>query len=227
MGIVISMIIKDTPIAEVPGISKAASTSLKGAGYTMLGDLDGVSWLELSALPATGPATGRRLQEQLSEQGMSLLDPPRTTPSATVYSETSTGKSDTQTTVTDTTPEDFLATLEQKRRDEGHQLLSLFAAATGREALMWGPSMIGFGSYHYKYASGHEGDIFQVGFSPRKANIALYGLQGNPRSAELLEKLGKHKLGKGCIWINKTADIDTSLLGELVRHAYENTAGAD
>ena len=81
---------------------------------------------------------------------------------------------------------------------------------------MWGPSMVGFGSYHYKYATGHEGDALAVGFSPRSANLALYGLTYAPGAAELLQKLGKHKTGAACLYINKLDDVDKNVLARLI-----------
>ena len=101
-------------------------------------------------------------------------------------------------------------------------LLKLFNRATGETPVMWGPSMVGYGEVHYTSHTGREGDWFQTGFSPRKANLALYGLQGHPRSDELLAALGKHKVGAGCIWINKPEDVDLEILEELVRHAAES-----
>jgi len=81
---------------------------------------------------------------------------------------------------------------------------------------MWGPSIIGFGSYHYKYDSGHEGDAPLVGFSPRKAKISLYFATGDDQRGSLLEKFGKHTSGKACVYINKVADIDIDVLKELI-----------
>ena len=81
---------------------------------------------------------------------------------------------------------------------------------------MWGPSIIGFGSYHYKYATGHEGDAPLVGFSPRKAKISLYFAPGDKKRAEMLERFGKHTTGKACVYINKISDIDVEVLKELI-----------
>lgn len=90
--------------------------------------------------------------------------------------------------------------------------MDLFSETSGYRAKMWGPSIIGFGSYHYKYESGHEGDAPLVGFSPRKAKISLYFPAGTPNRDELLNNLGKHQMGKACIYINKIEDIDTDIL---------------
>ncbi len=95
---------------------------------------------------------------------------------------------------------------------------------TGQDPVLWGESMIGFGSYHYRYESGREGDWFVVGFSPRKAALTLYGLQTAYRPEEteqLLSRLGPHKLGKGCIYLSRLDKVDRSVLGELVDRAVE------
>lgn len=103
-----------------------------------------------------------------------------------------------------------------KKREDAYRLLELFTETTGYEAKMWGPSIIGFGRYHYKYASGHEGDAPLVGFSPRKAKISLYLAPGEPNRDELLRGLGKHTTGAACVYINKLADIDTEVLVQLI-----------
>lgn len=132
-----------------------------------------------------------------------------------------TGAPDLRTHPTDISPEDFVAGLSPQRRvDDGRTLLELFGAVTGEPAVMWGPSMIGYGAFHYRYATGREGDTFRLGFSPRKAAVSLYGLQGHPRSEELLGRLGKHRTGASCVYVNKLADIDPDVLRELVSHAW-------
>lgn len=95
-------------------------------------------------------------------------------------------------------------------------LIRLMKKTTGFEPKMWGPAIIGFGQYHYKYASGHEGDICMVGFSPRKQNISLYVLSGFAGQDKLLEKIGKHKAGKGCLYIKKLEDVDLDVLEKLI-----------
>ncbi|AIF66733.1 protein of unknown function (DU1801) [Terribacillus saccharophilus] len=123
-----------------------------------------------------------------------------------------------KTKETDNSVLDFIDTVENpKKRDDAYKLLDIFTEATGHEAKMWGTSIIGFGSYHYRYATGHEGDAPLVGFSPRKANISLYLAPGEPDREESLLKLGKHKTGKACVYINKTADIDENVLKQLIQ----------
>lgn len=107
------------------------------------------------------------------------------------------------------------ATTEQKRQDS-FQLLELMENVTGFEPKMWGPSIIGFGSYHYKYDSGHEGDAPLIGFSPRKTAISLYVFTGLQEHQYLLENLGKFKIGKSCIYANKLSDINQQELMKLM-----------
>ncbi len=101
------------------------------------------------------------------------------------------------------------------RRADAKTLVKLMKTASGETPQMWGTSIIGFGSYHYKYDSGREGDMPLVGFSPRKAATVLYGLNASGES-KLLEKLGKHTIGKGCLYIKKLADVDQKVLEAIV-----------
>ena len=126
--------------------------------------------------------------------------------------------SENKTQPTQVTPREFLATVEpEKRRKQGEELLAFFETVTGWKARMWGPSIIGFGEYHYQYESGREGDFLATGFSPRKANLTLYIMPGYEDYGTILERLGKHKLGKSCLYINKLEDIDMDVLAELVK----------
>ncbi len=104
---------------------------------------------------------------------------------------------------------------EQKRKDS-FAILELIRQVTGMEPKMWGSSIIGFGSYHYKYESGREGDSIITGFSPRKQNLAIYILGGFEESGDLLQKLGKHTTGKGCLYIKRLADVDLPTLKSLI-----------
>ncbi|MCA1296088.1 DUF1801 domain-containing protein [Paenibacillus sp. alder61] len=117
---------------------------------------------------------------------------------------------------------EFIESVEHpgKRRD-ALQLLTIFKETTGYSAKMWGPSIIGFGSYHYKYASGHEGAAPLVGFSPRKSKISLYFATGDPEREELLQQFGKHTAGKGCVYINKIEDIRIEILEALIRQSVD------
>lgn len=120
--------------------------------------------------------------------------------------------------------EDFINTVEHEgRRNDSFEILKMMKNITGEQPKMWGTSIIGFGDLHYKYASGREGDWMRIGFSPRKANISLY-ISGCDVSMheKLLAKLGKHKTGKGCLYINKLADVDKEVLKEMIKKGYDN-----
>ena len=122
--------------------------------------------------------------------------------------------------------EAFIAGLPvERRREEARALDAIYRRVTGLEPKMWGPSMIGYGSYHYRYASGHEGEAMRGGFSPRKAALTVY-LMGHygehqPAAEALFARLGKHKMTKSCIYINKLADVDLEALEGLVRLSWE------
>ncbi|WP_139994881.1 DUF1801 domain-containing protein [Paenibacillus paridis] len=122
-----------------------------------------------------------------------------------------------KTKETDNSVIEFLDLIEnEKKREDAYKLLAIFTEATGYPAKMWGPSIIGFGSYHYRYDTGHEGDAPLAGFSPRKAKVSLYFATGDTERAALLQSLGKHTAGKACVYINKVADIDVAVLKELI-----------
>lgn len=125
-----------------------------------------------------------------------------------------------KTKETDRSVIEFIESVENpKKREDAYTLLSIFTDTTGYEAKMWGPSIIGFGKYHYQYATGHEGDAPYVGFSPRKAKISLYFATGDPKREELLKNLGKHTSGKACVYINKVADINVEVLKSLIEQS--------
>jgi hypothetical protein len=111
---------------------------------------------------------------------------------------------------------------DKKRREECNTILKLMKHITKSEPKMWGGSMVGFGSYHYKYESGREGDWFITGFSPRKQNLTLYVMAGFEGYAELMKKLGKHKTGKSCLYVKRLEDIDMNLLKELLSKSFEH-----
>ena len=112
---------------------------------------------------------------------------------------------------------EFLDKVEPlSKRDDSYQVKEIMEEITGAKAVMWGPSIIGFGDYHYKYASGREADWFYTGFSPRKQALTLYIMSGFSRYESLMEKLGKFKTGKGCLYIKKIDDIDIRVLKELI-----------
>lgn len=117
----------------------------------------------------------------------------------------------------------FLNKVEnEQRRQDCFDILALMQQVSGAEPKMWGDSIVGFGSYHYKYASGREGDWFLTGFSPCKQTITLYIMAGFDEYNELLNRLGKHSTGKSCLYIKKLEDIDRSVLKELVKRSVEH-----
>lgn len=105
---------------------------------------------------------------------------------------------------------------DKDKREDCYTVLKLMKQVTKEEPKMWGNSIVGFGSYHYKYESGREGDWFVTGFSPRKQNLTIYIMVGFERYANLLKKLGKHKTSKSCLYINRLEDINQSVLKELI-----------
>lgn len=118
--------------------------------------------------------------------------------------------------------EGFLNNLtDLKRRSDCLIILKLMQQITNKEPKMWGSSIVGFGNYHYKYESGHEGDCFIVGFSPRKQNLSLYLTCELDEHADLLSELGKHKTGKACLYINKLEDVNIKILEKLITKSVE------
>ena len=128
--------------------------------------------------------------------------------------------SEPKTIPTDQSVEAFLDGVEhEKKREDSYAILQLMREVTGEDPVMWGDSIVGFGSYHYKYASGREGDWMLTGFSPRKQNLTLYIMDGFDEYDALLDRLGKHKTGKSCLYINKLDDVDHDTLRELVKQS--------
>lgn len=113
---------------------------------------------------------------------------------------------------------------DEKKRQDSYVILKLMQETTNVKPKMWGDSIVGFGSYHYKYASGREGDWFLTGFSPRKQNLTLYIMSGFEKYETLLNKLGKHSLGKSCLYIKKIEDVDLDVLKELVKQSMQHMA---
>ena len=124
--------------------------------------------------------------------------------------------------------EAFVASVaDERRRHDAEVLLELMRRATGEDAAMWGSSIVGFGSYHYVYPSGREGDAMVVGFSPRKAATTVYLAGGFEGHAELLARLGRHSTGKACLYLKRVEDVDLAVLAELVRRSYASTTSGD
>jgi hypothetical protein len=145
-----------------------------------------------------------------------------------IYAELLKGKStmaELKTTRNDQNPEAFLNTVEDpKKRQDSFTILNLMQEVIGEKPVMWGSSIIGFGTYHYKYESGRENDWFVAGFSPRKQNLTLYITGGFDQYDSLLSKLGKYKTGKACLYIKKIEDVDLDALKELVSASVKHLA---
>ena len=105
------------------------------------------------------------------------------------------------------------------RRSEARELVEVMQRASGEKPKLWGPSIVGFGSYHYKYDSGREGDMPLISFSPRKAAMVLYSMLAHAEAKAVLAKLGRHTTGKGCLYIKKLADVDKTVLETLIKNA--------
>lgn len=130
-----------------------------------------------------------------------------------------------KTRPTDRNVDDFLGAVEpERKRADALALDALFRRVTGWRPQLWGPTMVGYGTYHYVYESGREGDFLATGFSPRKTSLVVYIMPGYAGFGDVLARLGKHKLGKSCLYINKLADIDESVLEELIRAGLDDLA---
>ena len=133
-----------------------------------------------------------------------------------------------KTKLTDASVKDFLDGIaDERKRQDSYAILAMMQEVTGVEAKMWGDSIVGFGSYHYKYASGREADWMLVGFSPRKQNLTLYIMSGFEQYDQLLQRLGKHSTAKSCLYIKRLADVDLTVLRELVELSVEHMASTN
>lgn len=128
-----------------------------------------------------------------------------------------------KTVATEQSVADFITSIEHNgKRADAHVLNDVFKRVTGYDPVMWGPNIIGYGTYHYRYATGREGNFLATGFSPRKANFSIYIMPGYTDFSHILKELGKHKIGKSCLYINKLADIDLNSLERLILAGLEN-----
>ena len=137
---------------------------------------------------------------------------------------------ETKTKPTEVTPESFIEAVDHPgKREDGKVLDALFRKVTGEAPRMWGPTIVGYGQYHYRYDSGHEGDICRVGFSPRKARHSLYVScscdgEEDPAFGALIERMGKHSRGNGgCLYVNKLADIDLGVLEQMIAMGWQRS----
>ena len=132
--------------------------------------------------------------------------------------------SENKTRPTDASVDEFIeAVSNMTRRSDAFALVNIMREITGEEPVMWGASIVGFGQYHYQYDSGREGDMLNVGFSPRKANLVLYVLGSIEDNDPLFDKLGKFKRGRACLYVNKLADVHLDQLKKLIRKSYKAT----
>ncbi len=132
-------------------------------------------------------------------------------------------KAELKTKETISNVEDFINKIEdEQKREDSREIAALMEKATGEKPKMWGDAIIGFGNRQLKYESGRELDWMKIGFSPRKANLTLYLTNGDLMNAGLLAKLGKHKLGKGCLYFKRLSDIDKTVLENLIKDSVEN-----
>lgn len=132
-------------------------------------------------------------------------------------------KYELKTKMNDASVSKFIETIENEtKREDCKKIIDLMAEVTNIEPKMFGSGIVAFGKYHYKYASGHEGDSCLVGFAPRKTNISIYLAPYYAETSETLKSLGKFKLGKGCLYINKLEDIDTTVLKKLIIESVEH-----
>lgn len=137
-------------------------------------------------------------------------------------------RSDVKTQATEVPVEEFLGTITNERRlSDARKILAIMARASGVEPVMWGPSSIGFGSYHYRYDSGHEGDTFVIGLSPRSAATSVYGIYNAYAPDPRFQELGLHRAGKGCLYFPRFDDIDQDLFETLVRDAWVRKVSRD
>ena len=127
-----------------------------------------------------------------------------------------------KTRPTDVSVDSFLDSVpDPQRREDARKVRAMMERISGHEARMWGPSIVGFGSYHYRYESGREGDMARIGFSPRAKELVLYLVGGFPRHQPLMDRLGRYKIGKSCLYVKRLGDVDESVLEELIRESLE------
>jgi len=131
-------------------------------------------------------------------------------------------KYELKTKVNKSSVEGFLNSVkDEQKREDSFKILEMMKKITKEEPKMWGPSIVGFGSYHYKYASGHEGDMCMIGFSPRKQSLTLYIMVGSDRFKSLMKKLGKYKTSVACLYIKKLEDVDQKVLKKIIAESFK------
>ena len=131
-------------------------------------------------------------------------------------------KYELKTKVNKSSVEGFLNSVKDKqKREDSFKILEMMKKITKEEPKMWGPGIVGFGSYHYKYSSGHEGDMCMIGFSPRKQSLTLYIMVGSDKYESLMKKLGKYKTSVACLYIKKLEDVDQKVLKKIIAESFK------
>lgn len=128
-----------------------------------------------------------------------------------------------KTQPTQVSVEEFIRNSDPKKIDDSLQLVNIMEKLSGEKATMWGPSIVGFGTYHYRYNSGHEGEMCKIGFSPRKSAFSLYILHADDSKHELLPQLGKFSMGKSCIYFKKLSDLHLDILEKMIIQSLQKT----
>lgn len=211
-----------------PRTGAPALRALEAAGYRHLHQLDGVPMTDILRLHGMGPKGVGALRRAMAEHGWAFADDDPTVGAVqggrvSVTDGRRPERNDSATAPTSIDPARWIAGLPKPRqREEGAVLLDLFNQVTGDEAVMWGPSIVGYGELHYVYESGREGDMPRVGFSPRAGSHTFYLVLDTPEAQELVGRLGKHRTSVACLYVNKLADIDLSVLRELIDHAWKH-----
>ncbi|MDN5569968.1 MAG: DUF1801 domain-containing protein [Propionibacteriaceae bacterium] len=216
-------------MADIPFPSTGAPAlrALASAGYAHLGQLDGVRMADILALHGMGPKGIGALRRAMAEHGWVFADDDPSVGAVrggrvSLTEGRRPDRNDSKTAPTHVEPAAWIAGLPKARqRDEGAQLLALFDEVTAAEAVMWGPSIVGYGELHYVYESGREGDMPRVGFSPRSACHTFYLALDAPGAPELLARLGKHRTSVACLYVNKLADVDLDVLRTLVELGWD------
>ncbi|WP_345311784.1 DUF1801 domain-containing protein [Kocuria gwangalliensis] len=207
-----------TALTEIKGTGAPLRRALAERGITELEELAGADFHELLALHGVGLKGLNRLNDALGERGLEAM-------SGVVAPEftTTTTEADLKTKPTGQSPKDWIESLPWPRRvEQGRALLEIFHEATGVEPVMWGPSIVGYGHLHYRHETGREGDTARMGFAPRKAAISLYGLQDGDGAQDLLDHLGPHRRGTGCVYLTRLDAVDQDVLRELIVRGWES-----
>lgn len=219
----------ETSSLNIPGVGAPLRKALQQKGITRLDQLDGANYGEILALHGVGAKGLNRVLGALRKTGGDMEQAPTEAEiarQATSFTLTAghTGRTsaDIKTRPTSLDPQEFCQAVEwPTRRADGLALLDMFNQITGVRPVMWGPTMVGYGQVHYASTSGRHGDWFKIGFSPRKASLTLYGMQGAPNFQHHLASLGKHKLGAGCLYITNLKSTHLHTLRALIQDAWE------